>query len=77
MNDALDSSTGYILEVDLKYPQDLHTVCDLPFYPINRPENGKTNFLRCTVNSDTSYIIVICLNSVLVTVFKFQKFIAY
>jgi len=28
MNVALDSSTGYIFEVDLKYPQDLHDVRD-------------------------------------------------
>jgi len=34
MNVALDSPTGYILEVDLEYPQHLHdTHADLPFCP--------------------------------------------
>jgi len=34
MNVALDSSTGYIFEVDLEYPQHLHDAhVDLPFCP--------------------------------------------
>jgi len=42
MNVALDSSTGYILEVDLEYPQHLHDAhADLPFCPTRDKPSGK------------------------------------
>jgi len=35
MDIELDSSTGYILEMDLEYPQHLHNAhTDLPFCPM-------------------------------------------
>jgi len=77
VNVVLDSSTDYILEIDLEYPQYLHNDhADLPSVrrAINCKVNGRTNFLQYyIINSVTSYIIVIC-SSVLVTVFEFQKF---
>jgi len=42
MDIALDSSTGYILEVDLEYPQHLHNAhTDLPFCPTHDKSTGK------------------------------------
>jgi len=42
MNVTLDSPTGYILEVDLEYPQDLHDVhAELLFYPMRYKPPGK------------------------------------
>jgi len=44
MDVALDSPTGYILEIDLEYPQDLHNAhTDLPFFrrTINLLINGR------------------------------------
>jgi len=46
MNVTLDSPTGYILEVDLEYPQHLHDAHDdLPFCPTRDkpPVNVKTS----------------------------------
>jgi len=72
MDVALNSPTGYILEIDLKYPQllyDMHV--DLPFCPMHdKPSvNGKTSFSpRYTIRNVTLYIIEIYSN-VLVMVF--------
>jgi len=39
---ALDSPTGYILEMNLKYPQHLHDMhSDLPFCPAREKPPGK------------------------------------
>jgi len=53
---ASNSSTSYILEVDLEYPQHLHgRHTDLPFYPMhNKSAIARINRLRCcTINSVT------------------------
>jgi len=47
MNVALDFPTGYILEVDLEYPQHLHNAhADLTFCPTrNKPPSKRENKL--------------------------------
>jgi len=60
MTIALDSPTGYILEVDLEYPQHLHDAhADFLFCrAINRPVNVKTSCLpRYTIRNVTLFII--------------------
>jgi len=42
MDIALNSPIGYVLEVDLEYPQYLHDAhTDLPFYPTRDKPPGK------------------------------------
>ena len=56
---TLDSLTGYVLEVDLKYPQHVHDAhFDLPFRPTREKPSGKWEALRKIVyiKSVTLYI---------------------
>jgi len=59
MNIALDSPTGYILEVDLEYPQYLHDAhTDLPFCPIReKPPGKREEKLLATVCEKKRYVI--------------------
>ena len=56
---ADDSSTGYILEVDLEYPENLHDKHkDLPFCPTHiTPPNSKLSKLMTTLHNKSEYII--------------------
>ncbi|XP_071632803.1 uncharacterized protein [Temnothorax longispinosus] len=56
---ALDSSTGYILEVDLKYPQDKHDAhADLPFCPMrDKPPGKRQDKLLATLHDKERYVI--------------------
>ena len=53
-----NSETGYILEVDIEYPQDLHDLhMDLPFLPINKStNNSKQTKLLTTLETKERYI---------------------
>jgi len=59
MDVALDSSTGYILEVDLEYPQYLHDAhADLPFCPTRDKLPGKReDKLLATLYDKKRYVI--------------------
>jgi len=59
MNVALDSSTGYVLKVDLEYLQDLHEAhADLPFCPTRDKLLGKQeNKLLATLYNKQHYVI--------------------
>ncbi|XP_036143348.1 uncharacterized protein LOC118645749 [Monomorium pharaonis] len=56
---APDSSTGYILEVDLEYPQNLHDAhADLPFCPTrDKPPGTREEKLLATICDKKRYII--------------------
>ncbi|XP_071651462.1 uncharacterized protein [Temnothorax longispinosus] len=56
---ALDSPTGYILEVDLEYPQYLHDAhSDLPFCPTrDKPPGKRQDKLLATLYDKKHYII--------------------
>ncbi|KYN00049.1 hypothetical protein ALC62_09194 [Cyphomyrmex costatus] len=56
---ALDSPTGYILEVDLEYPQHLHDAhTDLPFCPTREKPPGKRDEkLLATLRDKQRYVI--------------------
>ena len=56
---ASDSETGYILEVDLKYPTYLNDLYnDLPFCCENiKPPTSKQTKLICNLNDKKNYII--------------------
>jgi len=59
MNIALDSPTGYILEVDLEYPQHLHDAqTDLPFCPTrDKPPGKRQDKLFATLYDKKRYVI--------------------
>ncbi|XP_077255644.1 uncharacterized protein LOC143893804 [Temnothorax americanus] len=56
---ALDSPTGYILEVDLEYPQDKHDAhADLPFCPMrDKPPGKRQDKLLATLHDKKRYVI--------------------
>ncbi|XP_072758412.1 uncharacterized protein [Anoplolepis gracilipes] len=56
---ASDSPTGYILEVDLEYPQHLHDAhTDLPFCPTrDKPPDKRENKLLATLYDKKRYVI--------------------
>ena len=56
---TLDSSIGYILEVDLEYPQHLHDAhTDLPFCPTrDKPPGKRENKLLATLYDKKRYVI--------------------
>ncbi|KYN08269.1 hypothetical protein ALC62_00752 [Cyphomyrmex costatus] len=56
---ALDSPTGYILEVDLEYPQQLHDAhTDLPFCPMReKPPGKRDDKLLATLCDKQRYVI--------------------
>ena len=56
---ALDSPTGYILEVDLEYPQHLHNAhADLPFCPTrDKPPGKREDKLLATLYDKKRYVI--------------------
>jgi len=56
---ALDSPIGYILEVDLEYPQHLHDVhTDLPFCPTrDKPPGKRQDKLLATLYDKKRYVI--------------------
>jgi len=56
---ALNSPTGYILEVDLKYPQHLHDAhADLPFCPTrDKPPGKRENKLLAMLYNKKRYVI--------------------
>jgi len=56
---APDSSTGYILEVDLEYPQHLHDLhTDLPFCPTcDKPPSKREDKLLATLYDKQRYVI--------------------
>ncbi|XP_067205324.1 uncharacterized protein [Linepithema humile] len=67
MSVASDSAIGYVLEVDLAYPMNLHDAHnDLPFCPTrDKPpgKRGRSSYsLRCAISSDTSFTTVTCNN---------------
>ena len=54
-----DSNKGYILEVDLKYPENLHGLHeDLPFLP-ERMKIGKCKKLVCNLYDKKNYVVYI------------------
>ncbi|XP_071643029.1 uncharacterized protein [Temnothorax longispinosus] len=59
MDVALDSSIGYILEVDLEYPQHLHDAhTDLPFCPTrDKPPGKRQDKLLATLYDKKRYVI--------------------
>ncbi|XP_070163481.1 uncharacterized protein [Polyergus mexicanus] len=56
---ASDSTTGYILEVDLEYPQHLHDAhADLPFCPTrDKPPGKRQDKLLATLYDKKCYVI--------------------
>ena len=78
-----DSDIGYYLEVDLKYPIELHDVHNaLPFAPEKKPApNTKISKLLCTLDDKKNYVIhyrnlKLCLkhNLLLQKIHKILKF---
>ena len=52
-----DSNKGYILEVDVKYPNKLHDLhSDLPFLP-ERLKIGKCKKLVCNLHDKKNYVV--------------------
>jgi len=55
---TLDSPTGYILEIDLEYPQHLHDAhADLPFCPTHDKPPGKRENKLATLYDKKRYVI--------------------
>jgi len=53
-----DSPKGYILEVDLSYPKELHDLySDLPLAPENRIGNQKLSKLFTTLYDKKNYVV--------------------
>ncbi|XP_060855529.1 uncharacterized protein LOC132933232 [Metopolophium dirhodum] len=54
-----DAPIGYILEVDVDYPEKLHDIhSDLPFLPHNScPPNSKIIKLLTTLNNKSNYVV--------------------
>jgi len=59
MNVTLDSSTGYILEVHLEYPQDFHDAhADLPFCSTrDKPPGKREDKFLATLYDKKRYVI--------------------
>ena len=56
-NDDENSDTGYFLEVDLEYSENLFNLhSDLSFLP-ERKKIGKCNKLACTVQDKENYVV--------------------
>ena len=54
-----DSDKGYILEVDVKYPKNLHDLhSDLPFLP-ERTKINKCSKLVCNLYDKNNYVVTI------------------
>ena len=52
-----DSDKGYIFEVDVEYPKNLHDLhSDLPFLP-ERAKTNKCNKLVCNLYDEKKYVI--------------------
>ena len=52
-----DSDKEYILEVDVKYPKNLHDLhSDLPFLP-ERMKINKSNKLVCNLYDKNNYVV--------------------
>ena len=52
-----DSDKGYILDIDVEYPKNLHDLqSDLPFLP-ERMKVNKCHKLACNLHSKNNYII--------------------
>ena len=59
MSYSKDEEYGFILEIDISYPQELHDLhCDYPFLPIKeKPPGSKQEKLLLTLNSKKNYVI--------------------
>ena len=52
-----DSDKGYILEIDIEYPKNLHGLdSDLPFLP-ERMKINKCNKLACNLYDKNTYVV--------------------
>ena len=76
---ALDSATGYILEIDAEYTYNIFMTHTLTYHSVRRARNHPASAITSSlqyyaINSVTSYIIVTC-SSVLATIFVSQRFI--
>jgi len=76
---AVDSSMGYILEVDLEYPQHLHDEhIDLPFYlTCDKPPGKREDKLFATLYAKKRYASIEICSNARVTIFTSQRYIAY
>jgi len=79
---APDSSTGYILEVDLEYPESIHDEhIDLPFCPTrDKPPGKRQNKLLANLLDKKRYVIHyrnLQQSRSSVTVFAWQRYTAY
>ena len=57
--DNKDSNKGYILQVDIEYPKDLHDLhSDFPFFP-ERMKINKCSKLVCYLHDKNNYVVCI------------------